>query len=87
MDEQQKPDVNDSQEELEAQLKEEDLEELAGGTGGSSGRHRHRWAAPLTVHWAYRSRPIGPRRFHGITARFNGHTLSMRNLRIRRSCG
>jgi len=37
MDEQQKPDVNDSQEELEAQLKEEDLEELAGGTGGSSG--------------------------------------------------
>jgi hypothetical protein len=36
MDEQQKPDIDDSQEKLEAQLKEEDLEELAGGTGGTT---------------------------------------------------
>jgi len=41
MDEQQKPDIDASLEEREAELKEEDLEELAGGSGGGG-------TAPLT---------------------------------------
>ena len=39
MDKQQKPDTNDSPEELEAELKEEDNEELAGGAEAAAPPH------------------------------------------------
>jgi hypothetical protein len=39
MDKQQKPDTNDSPEELEAELKEEDIEELAGGAEAAAPPH------------------------------------------------